>query len=97
MVTGVYRILLRKGLMIKMGLISIRLVDQKLNGTITISNRENEFTGTYRENEIYMEGVLKLSIGEVYYSAKGKVVNDTITLELTTDKGLITIKGKRQR
>ena len=95
MITGVYKIILRKGLFIKTGTISIRLVDNQLNGIITIAHKENEFTGTYNGTTLFIEGILQLPIGETYYSAKGKVVDNQITMDFTTDKGPMILTGKR--
>lgn len=97
MIAGVYQVKVSGlGFFPKHGIISIRTIDQQLSGSFTLHNKEIPFNyGTFLGNRIELEGSLALPIGKLDYTAKGTIIDGKLDLVLDTEKGRITVTGKR--
>lgn len=98
MIAGVYNIKVKGlGLFQKRGLLSIRLVDNQISGSITLYNKEIPFNfGTFLGNKIELEGNLPLPVGTINYSGKGEIMEGNLSLTLETEKGTLIVTGKRK-
>ncbi|MEG2447926.1 MAG: hypothetical protein RSB45_02580 [Bacilli bacterium] len=98
MIAGVYKVLVRGlGLFPRRGIISLRTVDNMLSGSFTLFKREIPFSfGSYQDGVIEIDGDLPLAVGKLNYIGKGIIKDKVIKLDLETERGHLTVKGKKQ-
>ncbi len=98
MIAGVYKVKISGlGFFPKFGTLSLRTVDSRLSGSLTLFGKELKLNyGTYLGDKLELEGEIPLKLGTIGFTGKGTVKDDTITLELDTDRGKIYITGKKK-
>ena len=98
MIAGVYNIKIQGlGFFPKSGLLSIRLVDSQISGSITLYGKELPLNyGTFLGENIELEGDIPLSVGKINYSGKGTIKDGVLNLILETEKGQLIVTGKKR-
>lgn len=93
-VSGTYRIEIKTSIGLEKAILTMKIVDKKLQGFIKSDNVYSEFiNGIVKKNTFEFNGRIKKILLNIEYSVIGKVEERTLTAKINTKYGVFYASG----